>query len=327
MTKTLCGAWLSNTNNKKIEVDNKCNAHPVTSDMVKQRLCNYFGGIRNNAESGCRGVGSLQRYNELLHNLNELKKEKNKLNKNAAGEVHELTDKIQKEILLLWHLELDAIHKLQVTDVPPLFAAWAKTVPQDTPAEILDAKRKLHDAKLLLKLDPNNLAGAWNVLGYVNGASGRNVTNASGRSVTRGASGRNVTGASGRNGTGASGRHGTGASGRNGNVVASDAHCHPPPNCNEGTEESFEQCTKEFPAGNPTMACCINKSTFVCQVGDTVQFRGGGRKTQKWINTKRTTTVKSVKKTMYRSATTGELRVRKMVSRPDGRLRATYVKF
>jgi hypothetical protein len=37
--------------------------------------------------------------------------------------------------------------------------------------------------------------------------------------------------------------------------------------------------------------------------------------------------VKSVKKTVYRNATTGELRVRKMVSKPDGRLRATYVKF
>ena len=55
------------------------------------------------------------------------------------------------------------------------------------------------------------------------------------------------------------------------------------------------------------------------------------RAVTRWTSTGRTTTVHqkgvSVSKTVYRSSTTGELRVKKMVARTGGGVRATYVKF
>jgi hypothetical protein len=57
-----------------------------------------------------------------------------------------------------------------------------------------------------------------------------------------------------------------------------------------------------------------------------VPYIGGGA-AAKWISTKRTAIVKGTKKkTVYRNSKTGELRVRKMVVRPDGTKRASYVK-
>jgi hypothetical protein len=57
------------------------------------------------------------------------------------------------------------------------------------------------------------------------------------------------------------------------------------------------------------------------------------KKTTKWIKTDRKVTVKggrgkpAAKKTVYRNAANGELRVCKMVARGDGSKRASYVKF
>jgi hypothetical protein len=68
----------------------------------------------------------------------------------------------------------------------------------------------------------------------------------------------------------------------------------------------------------------------------TPQSRGGAvKKSQKpkWIKTDRKVTVKggrgkpAAKKTVYRNAANGELRVCKMVARSDGSKRASYVKF
>jgi hypothetical protein len=53
--------------------------------------------------------------------------------------------------------------------------------------------------------------------------------------------------------------------------------------------------------------------------------------TCKWMLTSRTvtTTIQKQQKTraVYRNTATGELRVRKMVTRPDGTKRASYIKF
>ena len=48
----------------------------------------------------------------------------------------------------------------------------------------------------------------------------------------------------------------------------------------------------------------------------------------KWVRTTRKVAVKGgSRKTIYRNGNTGEQRVRKMVAKPDGSKRATYVKF
>ena len=53
----------------------------------------------------------------------------------------------------------------------------------------------------------------------------------------------------------------------------------------------------------------------------------------KWVRTARKATVKggrgkpATQKTVYRNSTTGELRVRKLVARPDGTRRVSYIKF
>jgi hypothetical protein len=69
----------------------------------------------------------------------------------------------------------------------------------------------------------------------------------------------------------------------------------------------------------------------------TVVGSGGGRlqnnKGAKWVRTARKATINgkrgkpAVKKTVYCNSATGEMRVRKMVPRRDGTVRATYVKF
>jgi hypothetical protein len=137
-----------------------------------------------------------------------------------------------------------------------------------------------------------------------------------------------------RNGDNGNARNGNARNGDNGNARNGD-RCYPKPQCTLQTKDHFTECNDRLHANKP-VACCINKDTHVCTIpgekGETkirMSSSGGngGRKKQTWISTKRTTTVKSVKKTVYRNTTTGELRVRKMVSKPDGRLRATYVKF
>jgi hypothetical protein len=55
---------------------------------------------------------------------------------------------------------------------------------------------------------------------------------------------------------------------------------------------------------------------------------GGGKPNgAKWTRTSRKVDVKHVTKTVYRNSKTGELRVRKLVARPDGSRRVSYVKF
>ena len=67
-------------------------------------------------------------------------------------------------------------------------------------------------------------------------------------------------------------------------------------------------------------------------------FAGGGKHTSKrpvskWVSTGRKVSIKAGRgkpaalKTVYRNSKTGEQRVRKMVARPDGSKRASYVKF
>ena len=62
-------------------------------------------------------------------------------------------------------------------------------------------------------------------------------------------------------------------------------------------------------------------------------FVGGAKTAPSWVRTARKVTINgkrgkpATKKTVYRNNNTGDVRVRKMVPRPDGTMRATYVKF
>ena len=101
------------------------------------------------------------------------------------------------------------------------------------------------------------------------------------------------------------------------------------PSCASATPESIKECETKYKEGSrEPFQCCFNETTYICKDNpNRVEWSGGKNTKPKWINTKRTTTVKSVKKTVYRNSVTGELRVRKMVPRSDGRIRATYVKY
>ena len=74
-------------------------------------------------------------------------------------------------------------------------------------------------------------------------------------------------------------------------------------------------------------------AAFLTWAGKSDGRGGGNRGGVKWVKTGRKAMVKGgrgkppTSKTVYRNSMTGESRVRKMVARPDGTKRATYVSF
>jgi hypothetical protein len=69
--------------------------------------------------------------------------------------------------------------------------------------------------------------------------------------------------------------------------------------------------------------------TIPTGLNDMYERVGGSKQGNKWVSTKRivATGRAGTKKTVYRNSSTGDVRVRKLVSRPDGSKRYAYVKF